>query len=125
MLVLSLEIGSNEMKPGQESPSSIGKGIDKGIKKSNTISMKTAISIPDDLFKEVDRIARESRSSRSQIFCLAVKEYLEKLRARKLLEDLDEAYKDVEFDDEKQLRKKSVEYFRQKIVSEGDDDQAG
>jgi len=87
--------------------------------------MKTAISIPDDLFKDVDRIARESNSSRSQIFCTAVKEYLEKLRVRKLLEDLNEAYKDVESDEEKLLRKKSTEYYRQKIVRKGDDDQTG
>ena len=87
--------------------------------------MKTAISIPDDLFKDVDRIARESNSSRSQIFCKAVKEYLEKLRVRKWLEDLNEAYKDVESDAEKLLRKKSAEYYCQKIVRKGDGDQTG
>jgi len=84
--------------------------------------MKTAISIPDDLFKEVDRVARESHSSRSQIFCKAVTEYLEKLRARKLLEKLNETYKDREDADEKRLRKKSVEYYRQKIAREGSGD---
>jgi len=87
--------------------------------------MKTAISIPDELFKEVDKIAHECHSSRSHIFCEAVKEYLGKLRARKLLEDLNEAYKDVEVADEKHLQKKSVEYYRRKIVRESGDDQTG
>ena len=95
------------------------------INTNHTIGMKTAISIPDELFREVDRLARETHSSRSQIFCLAVREYLEKLRACKLLEDLNEAYKDVESDDDKLLRKKSVEYYHKKIVRKGSDDQTG
>ena len=84
--------------------------------------MKTAISIHDDLFKEVDRVARESHSSRSQIFCQAVTEYLEKLRAQKLFEKLNEAYKDGEDAYENRLRKKSREYYRRKIVREGCED---
>jgi metal-responsive CopG/Arc/MetJ family transcriptional regulator len=91
-------------------------GVDKGRNIFHTKSMKTAISIPDELFEEVDRIARESGSSRSQVFCLAVKEYLEKLRARKLLEDLNTAYKGEELAEEKLLRKKSVEYYQKKIL---------
>ena len=87
--------------------------------------MKTAISIPDELFIEVDRIARECGSSRSQVFCLAVKEYLEKFRARKLLEDLNEAYKDKELPEEELLRKKSADYYRQKIVRGDNDGQTG
>jgi len=87
--------------------------------------MKTAISIPDDLFKEVDRIALESHSSRSQIFCIAVNEYLEKLRANKLLEDLNKAYKNGELPEEKLLRKKSAEYHHKKILGMSSDDQTG
>lgn len=113
------------MKPLLKSSSSINRGIDNSIKIFNTVGMKTAISIPDELFEEVDKIARESGSSRSKIFCLAVEEYLEKLRARKLLEELNTAYKDEELAEEKLLRKKSAEYYHQKIVREGDGDKAG
>jgi len=84
--------------------------------------MKTAISIPDDLFNEVDRVARESHSSRSQIFCQAVTEYLEKHRARKLFEKLNKAYKDREDADEKRLRKKSRDYYRREITRENSGD---
>jgi hypothetical protein len=100
-------------------------GIDNSRNNNHTIGMKTAISIPNELFEEVDRIARERGSSRSQVFCFAVMEYLEKLRARKLLDDLNEAYKDGELPEEKLLRKKSAEYYRQQIVREDDDDQTG
>ena len=102
------------MKPIQKSIFPNAKSID--------IGMKISISISDDFFKETDRIARESHSSRSQIFCQAVTEYLEKHRARKLFEKLNEAYKDREDTDEKRLRKKSIEYYRRKITREGSGD---
>jgi metal-responsive CopG/Arc/MetJ family transcriptional regulator len=38
--------------------------------------MKTAISIPDDLFKEVEEIVKEQHSSRNALFTIAVREYL-------------------------------------------------
>ncbi len=38
--------------------------------------MKTAISVPDSIFREAERFARESRKSRSQLFSEAVAEYL-------------------------------------------------
>ena len=39
-------------------------------------SMKTAISVPDELFEEADRLARRLNRSRSRIFTDAVHEYL-------------------------------------------------
>lgn len=38
--------------------------------------MKTAISVPDSIFREAERFARESRRSRSQLYSEAVAEYL-------------------------------------------------
>ena len=38
--------------------------------------MKTAISIPDDLFADADRLAAETRQSRSQLYSRAVREYV-------------------------------------------------
>lgn len=38
--------------------------------------MKTAISLPEELFLEADRFARESKKSRSQIVREALTEYL-------------------------------------------------
>jgi metal-responsive CopG/Arc/MetJ family transcriptional regulator len=43
---------------------------------SHTKSMKTAISIPDDVFEGAERLARRTRKSRSQLFSDAVKEYV-------------------------------------------------
>jgi metal-responsive CopG/Arc/MetJ family transcriptional regulator len=40
--------------------------------------MKTAISVPDEVFRRVDRFARARRLSRSAIFAAAADEYVQK-----------------------------------------------
>jgi antitoxin MazE6 len=49
--------------------------------------MKTAVSIPDDLFRRAERLARRTRKSRSRLFSDALKEYV----ARHAPEDVTEA----------------------------------
>src|ERR1700676_3920670 len=41
-----------------------------------TKSMKTAVSIPDDVFRGAERLARRTRKSRSPLYSEAVKEYV-------------------------------------------------
>lgn len=38
--------------------------------------MKTAVSLPDELFAQVDRLARESGRSRSEVYAAALREYV-------------------------------------------------
>ena len=38
--------------------------------------MKTAVSIPDDVFEGAERMARRTRKSRSQLYSDAVREYV-------------------------------------------------
>lgn len=73
--------------------------------------MKTAISIPDKLFKEVEKFAREHNYSRSEVFVIAIKDFLEKLQSQKLLEAINKTYSDVEVPEEKALREKSKKYY--------------
>ncbi len=102
------------------------KGIDLSINNNHTNCMKTAISIPDHLFEEVSRLAQKNKTSRSQIFRTALEEYLERLRAYKLFEDLNSAYAQEETHSEKLLRKKSLDYYDSTLLGkDGDDDQAG
>lgn len=44
-------------------------------------SVKTAISLQNDLFKEVNVLARELHISRSKLFVLAVQDFIKKIRA--------------------------------------------
>ena len=41
-----------------------------------TLGMKTAVSIPDDVFEKVERLARRARRSRSEVFSAALREYV-------------------------------------------------
>ena len=38
--------------------------------------MKTAISLPKDVFEKAERLALRARKSRSQIYCEALREYV-------------------------------------------------
>ena len=38
--------------------------------------MKTAVSIPDDIFEKVERLARRAKRSRSEVFSAALREYI-------------------------------------------------
>jgi antitoxin MazE6 len=54
--------------------------------------MKTAISIPDPLFKAAERVAKRQKISRSRLYAKAVQEYLERRRSEGIKEALDEVY---------------------------------
>ena len=38
--------------------------------------MKTAVSVPDDVFEKVERLARRTRKSRSEVYSAALREYV-------------------------------------------------
>ncbi len=57
-----------------------------------TRGMKTAISIPDELFQEADRLAAELKQSRSQLYSRAVREYLARHSTDRVTEALDAVY---------------------------------
>ena len=54
--------------------------------------MKTAVSIPDDVFESADEIAQELGMSRSELYSNAVAEYLAKHRAADVTAKLNEVY---------------------------------
>lgn len=54
--------------------------------------MKTAISLPDDLFRLGESAARKFRMSRSELYATALREFLERRRASSITARLDEIY---------------------------------
>jgi predicted transcriptional regulator len=54
--------------------------------------MKTAISLPDPLFKAADRLARQLGKSRSQLYAEALREYLERHRDEDITRRLNEIF---------------------------------
>ena len=56
--------------------------------------MKTAISVEGDLLEKADEVARKMGLSRSRLFSLALRDYLEQLNQEEILERLNRAYAD-------------------------------
>ena len=54
--------------------------------------MKTAISIPNDVFKTADSFARRKNLSRSAVFTIAVTEFLSHHRQEDVTEQLNKVY---------------------------------
>ena len=54
--------------------------------------MKTAISLPDDLFASADALARRLGMSRSGLFAAALADFIAKHKASKISERLDAVY---------------------------------
>jgi metal-responsive CopG/Arc/MetJ family transcriptional regulator len=57
--------------------------------------MKTAISIPDDLFEGAERLARRTKKSRSRLFRDALQEYLARHTPDQVTEAMNNALAEV------------------------------
>lgn len=53
--------------------------------------MKTAVSIPDDVYEEAERLARKSKRSRSEIYSTALSEYLVRHTPDRVTDAMDSA----------------------------------
>jgi metal-responsive CopG/Arc/MetJ family transcriptional regulator len=51
--------------------------------------MKTAVSIPDEIFAEAERLARRTKRSRSEIFSRALAEYVARHAPDRVTEAMD------------------------------------
>ena len=54
--------------------------------------MKTAVSLPDDLFRQAEAAARRLRVSRSQLYATAISEFLNRQRSDAVTDRLNEVY---------------------------------
>ncbi len=62
--------------PGQDFAASRTECLLNCLEKSYTFSMKTAISIPDSVYTDAERLAQRLGKSRSQLYSEAVAEYI-------------------------------------------------
>lgn len=54
--------------------------------------MKTAVSLPDDLFRMAETAARKLKMSRSQLYAAALSEFLNRRESKKITARLNEIY---------------------------------
>jgi metal-responsive CopG/Arc/MetJ family transcriptional regulator len=57
--------------------------------------MKTAVSIPDDVFDEAERLAAELQTSRSQLYSRALQEFVARHAPDRLTEAMNRALDEV------------------------------
>jgi metal-responsive CopG/Arc/MetJ family transcriptional regulator len=57
-----------------------------GYKSGYTHGMKTAISLPDDVYMSAEKLAKERGVPRSHIYVLALRSYLVQQRGEKVME---------------------------------------
>jgi len=62
--------------------------------------MKTSISIPDDIFKKAELLARQLGISRSQLYAHAVEDYLKRRRPESITEAMNRVVDEVGHSDE-------------------------
>lgn len=76
-------------------------------------NIKTAISLDKELFDEVEALAQEMEVSRSYVFSLAARQFIEHHRSQEMLDEINEAHHDlpdpVEEAHQKQMRVKHFE----------------
>lgn len=70
--------------------------VDIGITMVILFSMKTAISIPDPVFKTAERLAKRLGLSRSELYVRAISNYVEAHKSQKVTDLLNEIYGDME-----------------------------
>jgi metal-responsive CopG/Arc/MetJ family transcriptional regulator len=64
-------------------------------KRGYTFGMKTAVSIPNELFDVAERLARRTRKSRSRLFSDALREYVARRSPDRITEAMDEAMDEI------------------------------
>jgi metal-responsive CopG/Arc/MetJ family transcriptional regulator len=57
--------------------------------------MKTAVSVPDDVFDSAERLARRERRSRSEVYSTALREYVARHSPDDIVDALDRVVADV------------------------------
>jgi metal-responsive CopG/Arc/MetJ family transcriptional regulator len=57
--------------------------------------MKTAVSIPDEVFKRAERLAKRVRQSRSEVFSRALREYVARHAPDEVTEAMDRVCAEV------------------------------
>lgn len=60
-----------------------------------TFGMKTAISVPDEIFEDAERLAARLGKSRSQLYAEAMAEYLTRHEPETITERLDEVLSSI------------------------------
>jgi metal-responsive CopG/Arc/MetJ family transcriptional regulator len=77
--------------------------------------IKTAISLQQALFEQIDTLAKEMKVSRSRFFALAAEEFIQRHQNQRLLEAINNAYDDLPDAREQSLRTAMRQHHKQMV----------
>src|SRR5262245_23506749 len=81
-------------------------------------NVKTAISIQQSLFEQVEALARELHISRSRLFAIAMEDFMQRYENQRLLARINDAYADTTTPDEQALLRRMRRQQRQMVEGE-------
>lgn len=84
--------------------------------------MKIAISIPDNIFLEVKKLAEERKRSRSEVIVEAVRLYLKDLETGRMIDSLNEVYSTPETEEERASRAAGLELYARTVLAKEKDE---
>jgi metal-responsive CopG/Arc/MetJ family transcriptional regulator len=81
-------------------------------------NVKTAISLQESLFEQVEALADEMKISRSRAFALVVEDFVRRHQNRRLLERINDAYTNIPDPAEETLRQRMRRQHRRIVRGE-------
>lgn len=78
---------------------------------------KTAISLEETLFQQVDDVAQKMKVPRSRVFTLALEDFLRRQRNQQLLDRINEAYEDLP-DPDDQVRLQTMRREQKRLLKD-------
>ena len=66
-------------------------------------NIKTAISLEQNLFQQVDELASSLKVSRSRVFALAAEEYLKRRHSEQITQQINETYTDEAAEEDQEI----------------------
>lgn len=81
-------------------------------------TIKTAVSIQESLFKEAEALARKLEISRSQLFAIALENFIRQYENKQLLEQINAVYSDAPNLDEQTCQTHMKNYRRRLVEGE-------
>ena len=79
-------------------------------------NVKTAVSLQESLFEQVEALARTMKVSRSRLFVLALENYIREHQDRQLFEQINKAYEDTPPDETEQLRLRQIRRQQRRLL---------
>lgn len=81
-------------------------------------TVKTAISIPESLFEELEVVAKEMQLSRSELFRRAVERFLRDRESQRMMEKLKEVYSEPPDEEEREYLKNMKALYSKSLEQE-------